>query len=52
MVDLLGRARLVLSPISFSLCRDRFFLSDAREEEALVGGENDHVADRKDGSVL
>ena len=27
-------------------------MSDAREEEALTGGENDHLADRKEGSVL
>ena len=38
--------------MTFSLCRDRFLLSDAREEEALAGGENDHLADRKEGSVF
>ena len=38
--------------MTFSLCRDRFLLSDAREEEALARGENDHLADRKERSVL
>ena len=27
-------------------------MSDAREEEALAGGESDHLADHKEGSVL
>ena len=49
VVGLLGRARLVLSPMTFSLCRDRFLLSEARGEEVLAGGENDHLADRKKG---